>query len=66
MIHGTTDATEFQQVRGGRYAGVIGVPCRYTHSPVETIELDDARETVEVLLGALETPFPSRDEVRSG
>ncbi|WP_290809976.1 M42 family metallopeptidase, partial [Halovivax sp.] len=33
MIGGTTDATEFQGVRGGRHAGAIAVPCRYTHSP---------------------------------
>ncbi|UPW02109.1 M20/M25/M40 family metallo-hydrolase [Halorussus gelatinilyticus] len=66
MIGGTTDATEFQQVRGGRHAGAIAVPCRYTHSPVETVSLADAHETAAVLAEALETPFPSRDEVRWG
>lgn len=64
MIGGTTDATQFQQVRGGRYAGAIAVPCRYAHSPVETLDLDDAADTAATLASALETPFPSSDEIR--
>ena len=62
MMGGTTDATEFQQVRGGRYAGAIAVPCRYTHSPVETVSIEDTNETVDVLLEALSTPFPDPDD----
>jgi endoglucanase len=64
MLTGSTDATEFQQVRGGRHAGAIAVPCRYTHSPVETASLADADETVAVLLAALDRPFPTREEIR--
>ena len=64
MLTGTTDATELQQVRGGRHAGAIAVPCRYTHSPVETISMQDADETADVLLSALERKFPTRDEIR--
>jgi putative aminopeptidase FrvX len=64
MIRGTTDATEFQQVRGGRHAGAIAIPCRYTHSPVETVSMADANQTAAVLATALETPFPTREEVR--
>jgi endoglucanase len=66
MIGGTTDATEFQQVAGGRHAGAVAVPCRYTHSPVETVSLADADETAAVLTEALATDFPSREEVRWG
>lgn len=66
LVSGTTDATEFQQVRGGRRAGAIAVPCRYTHSPVETISLADADEAAAVLAEAVRTPFPSREEVRHG
>ncbi len=62
MVGGTTDATEFQQVHGGRHAGAIAVPCRYTHSPVETIDLDDVSKTVEVLAEALNTEFPTPEE----
>lgn len=60
----TTDASELNQVDGGRHAGAIGVACRYTHSPVETISLTDVEETVDVVSDALQTPFPSRDDVR--
>ncbi|WP_158059124.1 M42 family metallopeptidase [Halorussus halophilus] len=64
MVGGTTDATEFQQVRGGRHAGAVAIPCRYTHSPVETVSMGDADEAVELLVEALGTPFPSREEAR--
>ncbi|WP_132058835.1 M42 family metallopeptidase [Halorussus amylolyticus] len=66
MIRGTTDATELQQVRGGRHAGAVGVPCRYTHSPVETLSLADANEATELLAEAIRTEFPGREEVRRG
>ncbi|WP_135830254.1 M42 family metallopeptidase [Halorussus halobius] len=66
LLSGTTDATEFQRVRGGRHAGAIGVPCRYTHSPVETVSLADVNQTVTVLAEALRTEFPAREEVRHG
>lgn len=64
MISGSTDATELQQVRGGRYAGAIAVPCRYSHSPVETLDLADADETVATLVSALDTSFPGPDDIR--
>jgi endoglucanase len=64
MISGSTDATELQQVRGGRYAGAIAVPCRYSHSPVETLDLADANETAATLVNALDTEFPGPDEIR--
>jgi endoglucanase len=66
MVRGTTDATEFQQVRGGRHAGAVAVPCRYTHSPVETLSLADANEAAAVVAEAIRTPFPTREEVRHG
>ena len=64
MIGGTTDATELQSVAGGRHAGAVGVPCRYTHSPVETVALDDVEGMIATLRAAVETPFPGRRDVR--
>jgi len=61
---GFTDARALQTVRGGRHAGTVSVPCRYTHSPVETFQQSDAAETVSLLAAALTTPFPSREESR--
>ena len=37
-----TDAYAMQMTRGGVAAGLISVPSRYMHSPVETIALKDA------------------------
>lgn len=64
MIGGTTDATEFQQVRGGRHAGAIAVPCRYAHSPVETLDLADVNDTIATLASALTIDFPSPSDIR--
>ena len=64
FLGGTTDATQFQVVRGGRHAGVVSVPCRYTHSPVETLSLSDADDAAALLAAALSTPFPSREAAR--
>lgn len=61
---GFTDARALQIVRGGRHAGVVSVPCRYTHSPVETFQKSDADETVALLAAAVGTDFPSREESR--
>jgi len=62
--HGFTDARVLQTVRGGRHAGVVSVPCRYTHSPVETVARSDIAETTVLLARAVEEPFPSRAESR--
>lgn len=64
MLSGSTDATELQRVRGGRYAGAVAVPCRYSHSPVETLSMRDANRTVDLLLAALDSEFPTREEIR--
>ena len=37
-----TDAYAMQTTRGGVAAGLISVPSRYMHSPVETLSLNDA------------------------
>lgn len=64
MIGGTTDSTEFQRAGGARHAGAIAVPCRYTHSPVETIDWTDLQALGDVLVTALSTGFPDRTDVR--
>jgi endoglucanase len=44
-----TDANMIQISRGGVAAGLIGVPNRYMHSPVEVISLDDLDNGAELL-----------------
>ncbi len=46
---GNTDATAMQQVRGGIPSGAVAVPRRYSHSPVELMDLRDAAGALEVL-----------------
>lgn len=40
---GGTDAGPIQSTRGGVYAGGISIPCRYTHTPTEMVDLSDVK-----------------------
>ncbi len=44
-----TDADAIQIARGGIPAGLISVPLRYMHSPVEMVDLGDVEATVELV-----------------
>ncbi|MDP6630944.1 MAG: M42 family metallopeptidase [Kiritimatiellia bacterium] len=44
-----TDAYAIQMTRGGVAAGLVSVPSRYMHSPVETIALKDAEATAKLI-----------------
>lgn len=44
-----TDANAMQLSRGGVATGLVGVPNRYMHSPVEMISLKDAEECARLL-----------------
>jgi putative aminopeptidase FrvX len=46
---GCTDASAIQRTKRGIRSGVLAVPCRYTHSPVEMIDLRDLEYTQELL-----------------
>ncbi len=50
----STDAYAMQMSRGGVAAGLISVPCRYMHSPVETIALADAENTAKLIAAFIE------------
>ena len=51
---GTTDATAIHLTRSGIPTGVIGVPTRYIHSPVELLSLKDLDKCAELIARALE------------
>lgn len=51
---GTTDATAINLTKEGIPAGVISVPARYIHSPVEVVDLNDVNWAVELIVKALE------------
>ena len=40
---GGTDAGPMQSTRSGVYAGGISIPCRYTHTPTEMVDLGDVK-----------------------
>ena len=46
---GTTDATAIHLTRDGIPTGVISVPSRYIHTPVEVIDVADLEETVKLV-----------------
>jgi putative aminopeptidase FrvX len=49
----STDADLIHLVRGGIATGVAAVPIRYMHSPVETVDLDDIENTIQLLVAAI-------------
>ena len=51
---GTTDATAIILTRSGIPTGVIGVPTRYIHSPVELLSLKDLDKCAELIARAVE------------
>jgi endoglucanase len=51
---GMTDAAIIHLTRSGVPTGVIGVPTRYIHSPVELLSLKDIDTSAELLARAIE------------
>lgn len=51
---GTTDATAINLTRAGIPAGVVSVPARYIHSPVEVVDLKDVESAVNIVARAIE------------
>ena len=47
--HTWTDADPISQIRGGIPIGVLSIPTRYLHSSVETLNLRDVDQSVEIL-----------------
>lgn len=56
-----TDANVMQITREGVAAGLISVPSRYMHTPVEVISLDDAANAATLLAEAVASIGPARD-----
>jgi len=52
---GTTDATAIHLTKAGIPAGVVSVPARYIHSPVEVLDLNDLINGAKLVSAALET-----------
>lgn len=52
---GTTDATAIHLTKAGIPTGVVSVPARYIHTPVEVVSLKDVDLTAELVAKSLET-----------
>lgn len=55
---GTTDAAGIQIARAGVPSGCISVPCRFVHTPSETVDMTDVTACVDLLTGLLSSPVP--------
>lgn len=51
---GGTDAGPIMMSRGGVPSGTLSIPCRYIHSPVETLSLTDMENAVKLLVTYVE------------
>ncbi|MCC6906198.1 MAG: M20/M25/M40 family metallo-hydrolase, partial [Anaerolineae bacterium] len=56
LTGGTTDASAIQLARAGVRSGCLSIPCRYVHSPNETVSLSDLQNGARLLLAALTEP----------
>ena len=46
---GGTDAGEIHKTRSGVVTGAVSVPCRYTHTPVETVDTRDVEACADLI-----------------
>lgn len=56
-----TDANAMQITRGGMATGLVGVPLRYMHTPVETLQLSDVEECARVMAAYCRLVKPDTD-----
>lgn len=54
---GSTDARAMQIAGPGCASGCISIPCRYVHTPSETVHADDVENSVKLLVAILEQPM---------
>jgi len=47
--YGGSDAGAIHLTRGGVLAGIVSVPCRFIHSPISTLRLNDYQNTIRVV-----------------
>ena len=47
--YGGTDAGSIHLSRGGVLTGIVSVPCRFIHSPVSTLRLNDFENTIRLV-----------------
>ena len=53
LMHGETDAIAFMQTKVGIPSATLGLPRKYSHSPVEVFDLNDLDNLVKLLVAAI-------------
>jgi len=56
LVGGTTDARAIQTTQAGIPAGCLSIPCRYVHSPSETVSYGDVLNGVKLMVAMLSGP----------
>ena len=56
-----TDANAIQITRAGVAAGLVSIPVRYMHTPVETLDLRDAEYAIKLMAAFAEALTPDSD-----
>lgn len=54
LLAGGTDTSAMQIAGSGSHACCISLPTRYTHTPVETVDIDDYKACVDLLIAFVE------------
>jgi endoglucanase len=55
LLAGSTDAASMQLARAGVKAGCLSIPCRHIHTTSETVNINDVRNAVKLLVKVIET-----------
>ena len=56
LLIGSSDAKEIQISRAGVMAGALSIPCRYTHSASEMVDMNDLKNSAKLLTAMLTKP----------
>jgi endoglucanase len=59
LTGGSTDGAAIEGVHAGVPTGVISIPCRYVHSPSETVNMADVAACTDLLVALLSHPTPA-------
>ncbi len=62
MQDGGTDAGAIHASRMGVCTGGISIPCRYVHTPVEMVDLDDVDACIKLVVACSKTVYPNNSE----